>query len=174
MNHPHEIADAPDDESDAWKVAALSTSTPAAGAPSSKASSALQRILAENIRQLVWRHHDKTHGAKEKRPSVNAWAIARGLDDKIVHRVLGPRSITVVTLEHIAQAEGLAPWQLLVPDLNPESPPPIANELSALAIDLARSLDKIKDPKLREKCYALAIRRIELEIEDGPALPAAD
>lgn len=143
------------------------------------APTALQRILADNIQQLVWRHHDKSNAGRkarrvgadgtEKRPSLNAWATARDLDDKIMHRVLGPRSITVVTLEHIARSEGLQPWQLLVPKLNPESPPPIATELSVLAVDLARALDKIKDHVLREKCYALAIRRIEMEIEDeGP------
>ena len=140
------------------------------------APTALQQVLAENIEQLVWRHHDRTRarkaprraGAAEaaKRPSVNAWATAHDLDDKILHRVLGPRSITIVTLEQIARSAGLEPWQLLVPKLNPESPPPLANEFSVLAVDLARSLDKIRDPELREKCYALAIRRIEMEIED--------
>ena len=137
----------------------------------------LQRVLADNIHQLVWRHHDKSTAARrsrragadksERRPSLNAWATSHELDDKIMHRVLGPRSITIVTLEHIARSEGLEPWQLLVPKLNPESPPPIASEFSVLAIDLARALDKIKDAVLREKCYALAIRRIEMEIEDG-------
>jgi hypothetical protein len=102
------------------------------------APTALQEVLADNIRQLVWRHHDRTRARRtsrrvggvevEKRPSVNAWATAHGLDDKIMHRVLGPRSITIVTLEQIARAAGLEPWQLLVPRLNPEYNQTLASE----------------------------------------------
>lgn len=69
-------------------------------------------VVAENLARLI--------GDR----SVNSWAKAHQLDQPTVRRILiGEMSPTEQTITKIAHAIGLAAWQLLVPEMDPRSPP---------------------------------------------------
>jgi len=67
-------------------------------------------ILAKNLRKLI---------DKDGR-SVRAWAIARGLDVRLIDRLTkGSHAVTLDKIEEVARACGLEPWHLLLPDFEP-------------------------------------------------------
>lgn len=69
-------------------------------------------VVADNLARLI--------GDR----SVNSWAKAHQLDQPTVRRILiGEMSPTEQTITKIANAIGMAAWQLLVPGLDPKSPP---------------------------------------------------
>lgn len=95
----------------------------------------LRGILAANLRRMIDR----------ERVSVRAWALARGLDVRLIDRMTkGDNSVTIDTLHKIADACGLQAWHLLVPDVDPTAPPapPITAEDRALLKRLRRLLDE--------------------------------
>lgn len=77
-------------------------------------------------------------------------------------------SIGLDVLEKIASALGVEAWQLICP---PEivGPDGAFQSLSPLALDLARSLDRIHDDLLHQKAYAIAAQVISFG-----AAPAGD
>lgn len=82
---------------------------------------------------------------KGQRPSVRAWALGRGLNVRLVDRLVkGKHAITLDKLEELATACGLKPWHLLVDDLDPASPPdqPVSEDDRALLRRLRRLLDE--------------------------------
>lgn len=83
------------------------------------ASTDLRAILADNLLRII---DAESHG-REKR-SIRAWAMSKGLEVRMIDRMTkGEHAITLDTLDQVASACGLQAWQLLVPDLDPASPP---------------------------------------------------
>lgn len=102
------------------------------------ASNDLRAILAANLRRLI--EHETAPG---ERPSIRAWALRRELDVRLIDRLTkGEHAVTLDKLDDIAAACGLQPWQLLLEDLDPASPPdaPISTEERALLSRLRRLL----------------------------------
>lgn len=98
----------------------------------------LRAILGANLRRLI--EHETAPG---ERPSVRAWALRRELDVRLIDRLTkGEHAVTLDNLDKIAEACGLQPWQLLLEDLDPTSPPdaPISTEERALLARLRRLL----------------------------------
>lgn len=74
----------------------------------------LNAVLADNLRRMI--------AYEGKNPS--SWAASHKADKKQVQRALGAtNSPTLDTLAAIADACGMLPWQLLVPNLDPANPP---------------------------------------------------
>ncbi len=95
-------------------------------------------ILARNLNQMI--DHATPAGSKR---SVRAWALGRGLDVRLIDRLTkGQHAVTLDTLDDIAQKVGLKPWQLLLEDLDPASPPdaPVSEEDRAMIRKLRRLL----------------------------------
>lgn len=95
--------------------------------------------LAANLRRMI-----ESDTPKGSRPSVRAWAIARGLDVRLIDRLTkAEHAITLDKLSEIAKACNLHPWQLLYEDLNPTEPPqaPITPEERAMLAKLRALLD---------------------------------
>lgn len=67
-------------------------------------------ILARNVRKLI----DK------EGLSVRAWAMARGLDVRLIDRITkASHAVTLDKIDGIAEACGVPAWQLLLPDFEP-------------------------------------------------------
>lgn len=97
-------------------------------------------ILAANLRRLI--DADTQPG---ERPSVRAWALRKGVDVRLVDRLVkGQHAVTLDKLEAIAQACGLRPWHLLYEDLDPAAPPdqPVSKEDREMLRKLRRLLDE--------------------------------
>lgn len=95
-------------------------------------------ILAANLRRMI-----DSATPRGQKPSVRAWATARGLDVRMIDRLVkGKHAITLDKLEEVAAGLGLKPWHLLIEDLDPSSPPdaPITDEERALLRKLRRLL----------------------------------
>lgn len=76
--------------------------------------------------------------------SVRAWAQDRGLNVRMIDRLTkGEHAVTLDKLELIADAVGLKPWMLLLPDLDGDNPPdaPISEADRAMLAKLRRLLD---------------------------------
>lgn len=72
------------------------------------------QVLAENLKRIV----------DQSGLSTRAWALGKKLEPRNIHRIIaGAQSPTLDLLGDIADACGMAPWQLLVPALDPENPP---------------------------------------------------
>lgn len=65
-------------------------------------------ILTANVRKLVGNE------------SVRAWAMARGLNVRLIERITeGDHNTTLEKVDEIANACGVPAWQLLLPDFEP-------------------------------------------------------
>lgn len=75
-------------------------------------------ILAANMRRIIGA--SQPPGAKL---NVSAWANQKDLDVKLIERMTkASHAVTIDTLQKVAEACGLQPWQLLVEDMNPADP----------------------------------------------------
>jgi len=100
---------------------------------------ACRTILAQNIRRMI------AADAGNGRPSVRAWAMSKGLDVRLIDRVVnGKHAVGLDKLEEIASALGLKPWHLLLEDLDPAKPPdaPITPEERTLLARLQLLMKK--------------------------------
>lgn len=71
-------------------------------------------ILAANLRRMI----EKASPPGE-RPSVRAWALGKGLDVRMIDRMVkSQHAVTLDSLEKVAEACGLRPWQLLLEDFD--------------------------------------------------------
>ena len=96
-------------------------------------------ILAANLRRII-KHWDPT----AEKPSLRAWALSKGLNVRFIdRRVQGEHAITLDKLQEVADACGVEPWHLLVPDLDPSSKldAPISEEDRAVIRRLRRIID---------------------------------
>lgn len=94
----------------------------------------LRATLGANLKRLI------AYSGK----SVRAWALARELDVKMIDRLTkGEHAVTLDKLGQIAAACGLKPWQLLLEDFDPTSPPdaPITDEERRMLQRLRKLLD---------------------------------
>lgn len=93
-----------------------------------------RKILGDNIKAMV----DKDS------LSVRAWALRHKLEQKKVDRLVKAQTgVSLDTLDEIASAVGLEPWQLLVANLDPAHPPRIAvTETEVLLYERLRKLVK--------------------------------
>lgn len=67
-------------------------------------------ILARNVRKLI----DK------EGQSVRAWALAKGLDVRLIDRITkASHAVTIDKIDEVAAAIGVPAWQLLLPDFEP-------------------------------------------------------
>jgi hypothetical protein len=122
-------------------------------------------ILYENVIRLVEAHPTRNG----RRATMNSWTSDLGLDPKV---------LTIATLEQIANGVSLQAWQLLVDGMDPASPPTLFDpnchllkneaieyqphvDYSPQAEDLARTLDLIESPVLRDSAYAMALNILE-------------
>ena len=106
------------------------------------AESHLRAILAANLRNRI--NADTPPGAKF---SVRAWATGRGLDVRMIDRLIkGQHAVTLDNLDKIAAACGLQAWHLLLEDLDPSAAPdaPISEDERAMLRRLRRLLDATK------------------------------
>lgn len=72
-----------------------------------------RKVLSDNLRRII---------GPDSNPS--RWAAEHRMDKKPVQRMLaGTHAATIDTIESIAKAAGLQPWQLLLPNLDPINPP---------------------------------------------------
>jgi hypothetical protein len=125
------------------------------------------QVLTENLRALSDHYADKAG----QRRSVNAWTQAFNLDPKILQRAAGPRGLTIDSLEKVALALGLQPWQLLVPGFDPATLPHlIPGDRSPYAIALANGLDAITDPVFQDSAYAMCVRVLDRAREDAESM----
>ena len=96
----------------------------------SPAISDLSLLVAANVRALIAYHQQ----------SINAFCRSRGLVQTTVNRLVsGKMNPTATVIADIANAVGLQPWQLLVPDLDPRNPP-VLRTISPAEADLYRKL----------------------------------
>jgi hypothetical protein len=95
-------------------------------------------ILAANLKRRI--DADTRPGDK---PSVRAWAISKGLDVRLIDRLVkGQHAVTLDKLQEIADACGLQPWHLLIEELDPHSAPdaPITEDEREMLRKLRRLL----------------------------------
>ena len=64
-------------------------------------------ILAANIQKLIGTD------------SVRGWALARGLDVRLIDRIKKGGNATLESIDEIAKACGVPAWHLLLPDFEP-------------------------------------------------------
>lgn len=68
-----------------------------------------RKILADNIRAMIVKEGG----------SINAWAKSKHLQQRQIDRLVkSEHAVSLDTLDEIANALGLMPWQLLVADLD--------------------------------------------------------
>jgi hypothetical protein len=130
----------------------------------------IRSIVAENMAALMRaRWHEENTNRLARDSKMGAATIQRIKDQTADFRV--------EAIAKIAAALHVDPWQLLVPDLNPETMPRLDQRMiSPLAIDLAAYLDRISDPAIRQRAYATALAVISLATDlpssGPPSLPA--
>ena len=128
----------------------------------------VRSIIADNLAALMrarWGEENTNRLAREAK--MGAATIQRIKDQSADFRVEG--------IAKTAAALHVAPWQLLVPEMNPGSMPRLDQRvMSAQANDIATHLDRIADPAIRQRAYAAAIAVISLAIDlplSGPPSP---
>jgi len=82
-------------------------------------TSTLRAILAANLKRLI----DYEAQRLNIEPTVNAWALRRELNVRLIDRLTkAENAVTLDKLQEIADACGLQPWQLLLEDFDPAQP----------------------------------------------------
>lgn len=77
-------------------------------------------ILSKNLRQLV--------GEGRRYPTLEALAARSGVGKSTIARARnGENALRIDNLEDIAKAFNLEPWQMLVENVDPTSPPSLTN-----------------------------------------------
>lgn len=69
-------------------------------------------------------------------------------------------SVGLETLDKLADAFDVEPWQLLVPGFNPDAPP-YHSVASPMAQDIAHMLDAITDEGQRRRAYAVVVQVLQ-------------
>jgi len=77
-----------------------------------------EQVLADNLKRLM-EHYPALN-------SENKVAKAGRISQRTVNRARNAIQIKLDSLQGLARAFGLAPWQMLIPDLDPANPPLLA------------------------------------------------
>lgn len=130
----------------------------------------IRSIVADNMAALMRARWDEENTNRLARDAKMGAATIQRIKDQAA-------DFRVEAIAKIAAALHVDPWQLLVPDLNPEAMPRLDQRMiSPLAIDLAAYLDRISDPAIRQRAYAAALAVISLATDlpssGPPPLPA--
>lgn len=100
--------------------------------------------LATNLRRLI----EHQCGG-----SVNAWCARWKLPQSTINKLCrGTRDATVSVLENIGDATGYEPWQLLHPDFDPVTMPPM---MDARAMRVAAIYAGITDQRDRDRAESI-------------------
>ena len=100
--------------------------------------------LASNLRALI---QYRAGG------STNAWCESNKLNQSTINKIVtGQRGATVDLLEQIEEQTGYAAWQLLHPDFDPRTAPPM---MDARTRRVAAVFSGISDPKDRDRAEAI-------------------
>ena len=100
--------------------------------------------LASNLRRLI----EHQCGG-----SVNAWCARWKLPQSTINKLCrGTRDATVSVLENIGDVTGYAPWQLLHPDFDPVTMPPM---MDARAMRVAAIFSGITDQRDRDRAESI-------------------
>jgi transcriptional regulator with XRE-family HTH domain len=115
--------------------------------------------VAINLRVLIEASRQRT---------VNAWALRNDMVQSTVNRIVnGSMDPTASMLEAIARKFGLAAWQLLVPNLDPEDPPALRTTTPAervLFTKLKEAMEELE--QMRTTGSSFDDRPIERRFED--------
>lgn len=100
----------------------------------------MEKILAANLAALMAAHRKKALGTQ----TGVARATAGAVNQRTIGRILkGEHKAQIDTLEALAEAFGVEPYQLLVPGLNPRNPQ-VLRSLSPAEENLYRALDEAR------------------------------
>lgn len=97
-------------------------------------------VLAANLSRMI-----EAQTPRGARPAIRAWAMSKGLDVRLITRLGNKKNaVNLDTLQELADALGLEPWHLLLPNLEPGSTPapPITPAERKLLSRLRDILDK--------------------------------
>lgn len=121
----------------------------------------------------------------QAKQSRRAWASANGINVKTVERAEtgeGEKGVTMQGVDDIAKAAGLAAWQLLVPGLDPKSPPALSTEprpepqqpmtLGQIALQIASAVQHLE--KRKRDGVAGAIAEMVKQGPDETEVPVID
>ena len=103
-------------------------------------TTASRDTLSINLKRMI----DAEARLGEK-PSIRAWAMKKDLNVRMIDRLVNRQhAVSIDSLERIAMAIGLRPWQLLIDDPLPgKTPdPPITEDDRMLLRKLRRLLDE--------------------------------
>ena len=84
----------------------------------SKQGKTPEKVLSENLIRLMAHYPSLSSEAKV--------AKAGGISQRTVNRARNAAQVKLDSLQGLARAFGLAPWQLLIPELDPANPPLLA------------------------------------------------
>jgi hypothetical protein len=90
------------------------------------------KVVAANLRKLM-----RAQG-NEELSSNPKLGKKTGLGASAISRLVNGHNATLETVDRVAEAFGLAGWQLLIPNLDPTNPPVV--QMSAKEADLYRKL----------------------------------
>lgn len=118
----------------------------------------VKTVLKENVERVA----KKRYG----RVNVSKLAADTGIAIGGAQRVLsGEVSVGVELIQQIAAKCGLQPWQLLVPDMNPDAPPKIeVTPQSPRVAAIVRALNRLGEQRIS------AIEAVLVGMEAGPAV----
>jgi hypothetical protein len=127
----------------------------------------IRSIIADNLTALMLARWDEANTNRLARDSTLGTATVQRIRDQTA-------DYRIDAIPKLAAALHIDPWQLLVPDINPENMPRLDSRLmSAQASDLAAHLDRITDPAIRQRAYATALAVISLATDwSGTAPPS--
>lgn len=95
-------------------------------------------VLAESVRRLI--DHVGSQTGLEKKTKV---------PQKTISRALHVENVTIGTVEDLALGCGFRPWQVLVPDFDPQRPPILSDKRRTDRIQrLADLLERVPEEKL--------------------------
>lgn len=119
----------------------------------------LRQVLAKNFKAMM-----VAKGFSSLKEVTAANGGSNGTLDRIRREASGT---SVDSLEQLAGALGLEPWQLLHPDLDPKAPPKVSS-FSLAAEALALAYDELPDGREKQDMLARLLGQLQLR---SPAPP---
>ena len=112
----------------------------------------------EDTKAALWRNLSAAMTRRYGRDNLSRLARESAVGPATLWRIKGcSTSVGTDVLERIAEALGTKPWALLIPEI--EGQPP-RTAFSGQALDLAESLDSIRNDLMRAQAFALAMHAI--------------